>query len=177
MDRNSVLILIICALLFLLWAQLTPKLYPPRPMPATNALAGTSSNGLVNVSNAPTTPAPSLETSTVAPAGAPQPLAPEEILVVTNETGRYTFTSHGGGLKQVELLKYPESVHCGRRPGNGGQKLATLNEDAQQPVLALLGGPGLTGDGTFKLSRVGTSGVRAEKELPEGGYLVKDFQL
>ncbi len=35
---------------------------------------------------------------------------PEELLTITNADARYTFTSYGGGLKLVELLRYPETL-------------------------------------------------------------------
>ena len=94
MDRKSVLVLIVCAVLFLLWAQLTPRLYPPKPIARTNSVAGPS-NALAGVSNS----VPSLEaaTTTATAYTPPRPGAPEELLVLTNELARYTFTSHGGG--------------------------------------------------------------------------------
>jgi hypothetical protein len=32
------------------------------------------------------------------------------VIVVTNGRARYTFTSPGGGLRQVELLDYPQTI-------------------------------------------------------------------
>jgi YidC/Oxa1 family membrane protein insertase len=103
---------------------------------------------------------------------------PEQIIVLTNATARYTFTSRGGGLKQVELLGYPETISARWRkqdenPSNG---VATLNAHVSVPVLAVLGDPGLVGDGNFTLTRTG-DGVRAEKDLPDGLVLTKEFQL
>src|SRR5439155_12618191 len=122
----------------------------------------------------------------------PPPGAPEELLALTNENARYTFTSYGGGLKLVELLNYPESVSCGRkRAGAATQRVATLNAQAQHPVLALLGSEALVGDGVFQLRKIslpppgstGTpqdragEGVLAEKQLTSGLHLVKQFTL
>src|ERR1700721_1972925 len=80
---------------------------------------------------------------------------PESLIVLTNATARYTFTSRGGGLKQVELLGYPETISARWRkqdenPSNG---VATLNAHVSVPVLAVLGDPGLVGDGNFTLTR------------------------
>ena len=182
MDRKSVFILIVCALLFMLWAQLTPKLYPPRRTSRTNIVAG-ASNGLAGSTGStwnppPTTSAP-LEAR--APASPVKPAGPEELLVVTNEHARYTFTSYGGGLKQTELLNYPESVNCGRQKAAQDHKLATLNGGAHQPVLALLGSDSLMGDGAYSISRVRGSGtnadmVRMEKTMPGGLRVIKEFQ-
>jgi YidC/Oxa1 family membrane protein insertase len=51
-----------------------------------------------------------------------------------------------------------------------------LNAHVSVPVLAVLGDPGLVGDGNFTLTRTG-DGVRAEKDLPDGLVLTKEFQL
>ncbi len=187
MDRKSVIVLITCAALFLLWAQMVPRLYPPRPVARTNTWKQ-ATNGLAEGTNVN----PPLEVSRATPYVSPQPGAPEELLILTNENARYTFTSYGGGLKLVELLKYPESVSCGRRSaGPATNRVATLNAQGRQPVLALLGGESLVGDGMFQLSRLAPApsasgatnqnqartGVRAEKQLTNGLQLVKEFEL
>ena len=80
----------------------------------------------------------------------PAPGSPEETLVVSNGTTRYTFTSAGGALKLVEFDsgKYPESV------ARSGQKLssnrpAALNRHSAQPILALLNAQAIQGDGKY----------------------------
>ena len=184
MDRKSVIVLIICGALFMLWAQLTPRLYPPQPVTRTNIIAGATNA----VSSGTNVPVPLVAAATT-PFTSPVPGAPEELLVLTNDVARYTFTSHGGGLKLVELLKYPESVSCGAKRSAGTNGLATLNGQARLPVLALTGSDAMAGDGAFKLSRFsgtwpdGTNktravqGVRAEKSLGTNLYLVKEFEL
>jgi YidC/Oxa1 family membrane protein insertase len=106
----------------------------------------------------------------------PKPIAPdkpEELLVFTNDLARYTFSSHGGGIKLVELLKYKQRVGC--RDKTGTNSLASLNADTPLPILSLAANEALQGDGLFKLSRTDT-GVRAEKTLENGLVLVKEFQ-
>ena len=51
-----------------------------------------------------------------------------------------------------------------------------MNTGAAMPVLAVLGDTNLTGDGEFALSKSG-DGVRAEKLLPDGLRLTKEFHL
>ncbi len=195
MDRKSVIILVLCGILFAAWMVLTPKLYPP-PSP------GSLTNPVAEATNAPEATA-----VTASPALAPVALAanqigsvmpaagsPEETLLVTNRTTRYTFTSHGGGLKLVEFdgKRYPESI------ARFGQKLATnrpasLNRQSPQPVLALLNAQAIQGDGIYKLSRTTRTVppptnaparpprvvevVRAEKLLANQIRLVKEFEL
>ncbi len=184
MDRKSVIVLSICFILFVLWAQLTPRLYPPKPIVRTNIIAS-ATNVVTPTPNAPA----QIEATRQTPWAAPKPGAPEELLVVENDLARYTFTSHGGGLKLVELLKYPESVARGSKSSNPSKRVATLNAQAQQSVMSLLGSETLVGDGVYQVSRFsgrwpdGTnatrtvSGVRAEKLLTNGLYLVKEFEL
>ncbi len=185
MDRKSVIVLIVCGVLFMLWAQLMPRLYPPQPVVRTNILSG-ATNPAAGASNVPVP----LEAATTKPFTSPVPAALEELLVMTNEVARYTFTSHGGGLKLVELLKYPESVSCAGKRSTATNRVATLNAQARQPVLALAGSDALAGDGVFKISRFsgtwpdGTNnrtravaGVRAEKLLGTNLYLVKEFEV
>jgi YidC/Oxa1 family membrane protein insertase len=102
---------------------------------------------------------------------------PEEFVVITNENARYTFTSHGGGLKLIELLKYPETVSTrrGRQPDTN--RVATLNSYTRAPSLAILNAETVQGDGVYKLSKTENGSVRAEKALPNGLTIVKDFQL
>jgi YidC/Oxa1 family membrane protein insertase len=123
------------------------------------------------------------------PAAAPTPTAtegsaslldtniPEQLIVLTNLHARYTFTSRGGGLKRIDLLNYPETISPGwKETKSAGKSVASLNARAAVPVLALLGNPNLIGNGVFELSRT-DDGVRAEKLLPDGLRVVKEFHL
>ena len=98
--------------------------------------------------------------------------------MITNATcARYTFTSRGGGLKLVELLDYPETISARwTKTKTAGDAVASLNTGAAVPVLAVLGDTNLVGDGVFTLSKT-DGGVRAEKLLPDGLRLTKEFHL
>src|SRR5947207_2575508 len=183
MDRKSVLILVVCFILFMVWAQMVQRLYPPKPVPRTNAVG--QSTGLLESANSAGA-VPSATNAGIAP----KPAGPEVLMVLTNDGARYTFTSHGGGLKTVELLKYPELVSCGiRQTVSPSNRVATLNPQALLPVLALTGGEALSGDGMFQLSRISgpvagsnapaalAEGVRAEKALGHALYLTQAFLL
>ncbi|HKS37045.1 MAG TPA: membrane protein insertase YidC [Verrucomicrobiae bacterium] len=172
MDRKSIIVLIVSFVLLMLWYPLVNRLYPPRP-PGTNTVVSAtnpvpSSPGASAVT--PVLSAPASTTSLV------RPESPEETVTIENEYARYIFTSHGGGLKLVELKKYPESVGCRDRKRASTNNLATLNTRAPVPAFALLGPDEFQGDGIFQLSKTG-NGVRAEKLLPGGVRLVKDFVI
>ncbi len=98
------------------------------------------------------------------------------MLVLTNAHARYTFTSRGGGLKSVELLDYPETISARWKKKATTAGVATLNTRAAVPVLAMLGDTNLIGDGNFTLIKIG-DGVHAEKFLPNGLRIVKEFHI
>jgi YidC/Oxa1 family membrane protein insertase len=184
MDRKSIVILVVCFILLMLWFPLVNRIFPPKPLPpgATNALpvtvtgtnqAGTNPPQLEQASQplpSPGGPGPAT------PAWAMDPNVREETLELTNASARYIFTSKGGGLKQVDLLEYTEIItERGRaqpRPG----RATSLNASAPLPSLAIIDGPLMGDDGDFRLSR-SENGVRAEKVLPNGLALVKTFAL
>lgn len=173
MDRKSIIALVVCFLVLMLWYPLVNKLYPPKPLPpgATNAPLAT----LAATNRAAASPAapPVLEQAAPAPKPVVTANVPEELLEVANGNARYTFTSHGGGLKLVELL---ETIPAHRNKPAQTNLLATLNRYAPAPTLALLDGEAVQGDGVFTLTRT-DSGVRAEKTLTNGLSIVKEFQV
>src|ERR1022692_2406352 len=176
MDRKSIIALVVCFLLLMLWYPLVNKIYPPKPLPHGATNAPLTSLSLTNQSaTSPTSPAALEE-----PVSAPKPIVsvnvPEEFQVVTNSNARYTFTSHGGGLKLVELVRYPETVAKRHEKEPQTNNVATLNSFSPAPTLALLDGEAVQGDGVFTLANI-DNGVRAEKTLTNGLTIVKDFQL
>jgi YidC/Oxa1 family membrane protein insertase len=177
MDRTSIIVLVVCFVLLMLWYPLVVnKIYPSKPLPrGTNApsttVTGTNQVGTV------TNPPVLAEAPTNAPRVALNTNLPEDLLVITNENAIYTFTSHGGGLKLIELLRYPETVSTRRQREPVTNRVATLNSHTRFPTLAILDGEAVQGDGIFKLSKPDESSVRAEKTLPNGLNIVKDFQL
>src|SRR5690349_14050786 len=117
MDRTSIIILAACFLLLFTWPLLVNKIYPPKPPPpgATNLPSATLTTPSPPSATSPTAP-PALESATTTKPITSSSAAPEELLELTNSDAHYTFTTHGGGLKLVELLRYPESV-SNRRGG------------------------------------------------------------
>ena len=175
MDRKSLIILGVCFVVLMLWFPLVNKIWPPKPLPprGTNApLAATYTNV---TQTSPTAP-PVLEQPVAQPKLLVTADAKEELLTVTNSNARYTFSSHGGGLKLVELVNYPEAISKGRKQQRTTNNVATLNASTPAPTLALLGGQAVQGDGIFALSSQ-PGVVRAEKTLTNGLIVVKEFHL
>ncbi len=181
MDRKSIAILVACGLLLLGMNMLVNRKYPPIPVPvATNQLSsatspvygGTNAGVQSAVGNQGTT----ANLSNIASTFVVHPEIAEELLVVSNDNARYTFTSRGGGLKKVELLHYADTVSRRRQKVQITNELATLNTTSGPPVLAILGDESVQGDGNFKLTPI-IGGMRAEKTLTNGLAVVKEFQL
>jgi YidC/Oxa1 family membrane protein insertase len=180
MDRKSIIVVVGCVGLIMLWTLvIVPTLYPPKPVSpgATNLVSATTTTQSVATTSVPqsATSAPPALASVTAPKPAFLVSGDEETLVLTNNDARYTFTSHGGGLKLIELVHYPETVSRVRKKQPLTNNLAELNARVPVPVLAVLGDDSVQGDGIFTLTRTDT-GVRAEKTLPNGLRLVKGFQ-
>jgi YidC/Oxa1 family membrane protein insertase len=186
MDRKSIIVLVICFAVLFSWHWVVDRIYPPKPLPpgATNVVSGNLTNTNPNpgsLSASPTSTPPRIAEAP-APARAASFVAntnvQEELLYLTNAFARYAFTSRGGGLKQVELLRYPEAVVTrGENKSTAAtNRVATLNSFTLAPTLALLDGETVQGDGVFTLTPT-NNGVRAEKSLTNGLTLVKEFEL
>ena len=178
MDRTGIIVVAICAVLLGVWFVHEMQV---EKQTAQAQAAWEATNQPVTGTNLPAT---GTATATGGAPGAiptnPLPItfdtnAPEQTLVVTNGAARYTFTSRGGGLKLIELLKYPETISPRWRGEihNMGA-VSSLNTRAPLAAMTVLGDNRLTGDGNFTLTPTAT-GVRAEKALPDGLVMTKDF--
>jgi YidC/Oxa1 family membrane protein insertase len=164
MDRKSLIILAVAIGLLFLMSPLVDHFYPPVPGSATTGQTRT---------NKPLTD--NFVAST--PASTPvlvKPAMAHQIITVSNEDLIWHFSSDGGGLASVDLRKYPAVI---KRPSAGSEPPgpATLNTNAPNPVLGLLG-DGIQGDNDFTLTQSGQT-VRAEKTLTNGLRLIKEFDL
>ena len=169
MDRTGIIVVTICAILLGLWFYESNKYdtyLRQQQALQTNAVVSQSSPGAV--------PAATLASS--APAFSASTNAPEKSITLTNALAIYTFTSHGGGIKSIALRGFPETISPRWKQGADTNALASLNTGAPVPILAILGDPSLVGDGDFSLTKT-DHGVEAEKPLPNGLVLVKDFHL
>jgi YidC/Oxa1 family membrane protein insertase len=170
MDRKSIIILVVAVGLFFLLNPLVDHFFPPKPAPVMQPAATNSEMAATNVTARPASPSPRVQAT--APA---TPSTPEQIVTVSNADLIWHFTSRGGGLKDVELIHYPAAIRRPGAPVPETNKLATLDQNATLPVLALMGYD-LDGDGDFVLTRDGDT-VRAEKTLTNGLRVVKEFVI
>lgn len=176
MDRTGIVVVTLCVVLLGAWLVMEQKYYSQaaQSQRGTNTLATAPSQAATTSPNAAL--ANGGVTSTVASVLPADTNVAEQTIVLTKGLKRYTFTSWGGGLKSVELTNYPETISARWKPKNQNAGFATLNARAPAPVLAILGEPSLIGDGNFTLIKTG-DGVHAEKVLPNGLRIVKEFHL
>ena len=172
MDRTSITVVVACVIMLVLWfVVIEPKYMPHNTAPVpTNSLSTAQQPGATNENGAPVT----VSTNAAAVQLEVNTNVPEQLLVFTNENARYTFSSYGGGLKLIELPRYPETIPSWRNKGHQSGGVASLNTYTPSPTLAVLDGTSVQGDGIFTLTRTAT-GVRAEKQLTNGLTIVQDF--
>jgi len=181
MDRKAFIVVSASVVLILLWSGVIVPKYLAKPLPpgATNTVGTapslTTTNQAAYQAIAAASTSGSASSGSVEATAQPfvAPSSEEVTLTVTNEDARYVFTSHGGGIKQIELVHFHEAPANRRKADTN--RVATLNTKAPVPVMAILGDTNLQGNGVFKLVPTG-SGVRAEKELPDGLVIIKEFQ-
>ncbi len=162
MDKKTILVVVCCLIALMAAQRLINTIYPPKPkVPRPTAAAAT---------NAPTQPV-----ETAKPAEKPvevaketrvepeQPRPAEQIISLSNEFVRVDFTSWGGGVRSIELLKHKGSSN----------DFATLNGPGLVPALSLVGVPGAGTNDVFAIQRVDAKTVL----LRSGNGVTKTFAL
>ncbi|HTD67366.1 MAG TPA: YidC/Oxa1 family insertase periplasmic-domain containing protein, partial [Candidatus Limnocylindria bacterium] len=163
--------------MLLLWQFLVGVWFPPvsKPPGSTNIVATATNNIGTNAVAAPSpAPAPTVTTTTTSQTIVVATNLAEQLEMLETADAIYSFTSRGGGIKHVQLKHYLETVGCDRTTSTN--QFATLNDHARLPVLAMAAGDAF-GDNDFKLTRASSSSITAEKVLPSGLRVVKQFDL
>ena len=138
MDRTGKLILGVSVLLLLGAPILQNKFAPKRsvsPRSDTNSSKrGTSPQPVIGSStNVPITQTNTVPLTPSINAVPVSPSAPEKTVVLQNDFVRYTFTTHGGGIKRVELKKFPKEA--GKEIAEVGMEEMNLDR-GRMPLLA-----------------------------------------
>lgn len=185
MDRRSLLLLITTCLLLVFWYPLMNRLYPPKVVPITNRVATVSStNGVpmdagaaATVAPAPGVPPPAVPIRPgVADPGFRPPAAEAQEMVLEDEDARYVITSHGGGVKEVELKGFEDAIICAERRSGQPAGRAAMNRRAPVPMLTVLGLEAPGAEPLYELVR-SNDVVLAQRELASGLRVVKEFRL
>lgn len=190
MDRTSFFILLVCFFLLFSWGKISNTIWPPKPLPAsvTNQVSTASATNAAIASQATNVAAPPVAAANAAATNAaaiPAALAatdlpvrgPEKLVTLESEKAIYTFTSHGGGIKQIGLRGYPAVACATEAEQKHDTHLATLNTNAPLPILSIRGSPAIEGNNEYTLRKSGGDRVVAEKLLSSGLRIVKEFRL
>ncbi len=139
MDRRTLWVVVVCMLALFGLQTVVNKLYPPIPKKPKPVIEAVATNVAVAASNEV------VEAVEPAPSEPDQPRPAEQIAVVRNEFVRIEFTSWGGGIRSVELLKHRANSH-----GH-----TTLHGAGFVPALSLVGVPGAGSNDIFEIQQPG----------------------
>ncbi|MBI1177774.1 membrane protein insertase YidC [bacterium] len=180
MDKKTIGVIAACMLLLFLWGPMVNKIWPPIEVPenadtseSTNQVAGitstnvvgsiTETNAAADVPNILNVPPSTVLTATNSST------APEQLVRLENNLFKLTLTSEGGGVRLIELKKYPRHVN---RQAKGDSSLATLNENARLPLLAI------ASDGNnYHWAPDGNESMKATADWGNGLRVTKEFTL
>jgi YidC/Oxa1 family membrane protein insertase len=124
MDRTSWIGVIVCAILFFVWTWYAKQAFPPKPAQTTTTALS---------SEAPKLDSSATQTITAGTPSALKPTpqnTPEQTVTLENEFIRILFTSKGGAVKRIDLLK-----HQGKTPSEN----IVLHEHSPHPFLSRTG--------------------------------------
>jgi len=177
LDRKTLLLGLIFAAGFILWPTIMNWIWPKPAKPP--AAAGTNQVEQV----APVATQTSAPPAIVRPAEAPKPVEkkpdaprpPEQLVTLSNEFIQVEFTTHGGGIAKVTLLKYRKDVDDPDLVVLNRHRLL-LNEWLKIPIGEMYGIDGFDHYTVFT-ARQEANGVIFEAVNDAGVKLVKEFRL
>ncbi len=166
MDKKTILVVLGCLIALIGWQALINQIYPPKPKAAKVSTAGATSNA---VPQAPTEspaekPVEPVKEAAVAPE---EPRSPEQTITLSNEFVRMEFTTWGGGVRSVELLKH-------RVNGSGN---VVLNGTNFVPALTLMGITNAGPDSVFAVEQPAPNTVVMKRQTRAGWVITKTFTL
>jgi YidC/Oxa1 family membrane protein insertase len=170
LDKKTILVVAACMAVLIGGQIIINKIYPPIPKKTTPPT-------ITNLTGQTTTPAPPTNVTIIQPDSAPvaervtqvEPLVrpPEERVELSNDFVRIVFTSWGGGIEKVELLKH-------RANGSGN---VILNYHAQLPALAVNGVPDVPAGAAYRVEKGDDRTVSLVAQSSQGTTITKQFFL
>ncbi len=166
MDRKTMLVVLGCLVAMIGWQALINQIYPPKPkaIKVAAAVAGTNAVPQAPAETPAVQPSEPVKESAVAPE---EPRTPEQTVTLSNEFVRMEFTTWGGGVRWVELLKHKVN----------GSGAVDLNGTNFVPALALMG---ITNDGpdsVFSVEQPAPNTVVMKRQTRMGLKITKTFSL
>jgi YidC/Oxa1 family membrane protein insertase len=169
MDKKTILVVVGCLIALLASQLVVNKIYPPKPksprLPATAVTnAAASATAIPNPVAKPAEATPARESAVVEPK---EPRPAEQTITLSNNYVRMEFTSWGGGVKEVELLKHKANGH--------GQ--VVLNGKDFVPALALTGVTNAGPDTAYTIEQLAPNTVVMKRRTSTGLEITKTFNL
>jgi YidC/Oxa1 family membrane protein insertase len=166
MDRKTMLVLVGCLIVMIGWQALVNQLYPPKPKVPKVATAVAATNAVPNATTEKPSekPGESVKETAVAPE---EPRSSEQTVTLSNEYVRMEFTTWGGGVRSVELLK-----HKVNGAGN-----VVLNGTNFVPALTLMGITNAGPDSVFIIEQPAPNTVVMKRQTRTGLGITKTFSL
>lgn len=159
MEKRTIWIVLGCILALIAWQKLVDVLFPPTPKKPRPITETVSTNIEPVKVEAPAEKPVEVIKAMVA--------EPEQTAVLSNEFVHVEFTSWGGGIRQVELLKHKANGH-----GN-----IILNGSNAVPALTLKGLPGAGAEAAFELQQPDARTVVMRTRARDGSAITKTFSL
>jgi YidC/Oxa1 family membrane protein insertase len=166
MDKRTLLIVAACLVALIGWQKLVDKIYPPKPKPPRPPMAAATNVVPAEATAPATNVAAAIQPATIE-SEPEKPRLPEQIKMLSNEFIRAEFTSWGGGIRQVELLKHRANGH-----GN-----VVLNGPGLAPALALQNVAGAGTNDAFDIEQPDAKTVVARTRTRSGIEVRKTFVL
>ena len=169
MDKKTIQVVIACLVALVLWQTLVGKIYPPKPKSKTARPPAPSAMSTAAVAQAQSAKSVEKPTEPVKEAVAePAESRPaEQIVTLTNDFVRMEFTSWGGGVRSVELLKH-------RNNGSGN---VDLNGKDFVPALALSGIANAGPDAAYTVEQPAAHALVMKRRTKQGLEITKTFTL
>jgi len=160
------LVLLGCLVAMIGWQALVNQLYPPKPklIKVGNAAVATNAVTTATTESPAEKPVESVRESAVA---TEEPRSPEQTVTLTNEYVRMEFTTWGGGVRSVELLKH--------KVNGAGNVL--LNGTNFVPALTLMGITNGGPDAVFTVEQPAPNTVVMKRQTRLGLGITKTFSL
>jgi YidC/Oxa1 family membrane protein insertase len=155
-----------CLVAMIGWQAFIGHIFPPKPKAPKAATMAAASNAVPQAAAASPAekPVETLKEAVVAPE---LPGSPEQIVTLSNEFVRMEFTTWGGGVRSVELLK-----HKVNGAGN-----VVLNGTNFVPALTLMGITNAGPDAVFTVEQPAPNTVVMKRQTRMGLGITKTFSL
>lgn len=165
MDRTAWIVVVICSGLLFFWFQKSSK------DAAEYRKAVEEQQAKERAENPPSEETTDPKSPGATPAEV-KPDVPADVteVVLQNEAVRYTFTNHGAGIVQAELLRYPLTIES-------TDEFVAMNVDSPFPIGALSSGPKEIDQTVWQITNQTESEIVFSTETPQGLIMEKRFEL